>query len=52
MDIKQQVAEQRTELEQAVARALKLDDRTLDMHISNLRKKLGNDDPPRIETAA
>jgi DNA-binding response OmpR family regulator len=34
----------------ALGRRLEAHDRTLDMHISNLRKKLGNDDPPRIET--
>lgn len=34
----------------ALGRRLEAFDRTLDMHISNLRKKLGNDDPPRIET--
>ncbi|MEP1217316.1 MAG: response regulator transcription factor [Marinobacter sp.] len=34
----------------ALGRRLEAYDRTLDMHISNLRKKLGNDDPPRIET--
>ena len=34
----------------ALGRRLEPFDRTLDMHISNLRKKLGNDDPPRIET--
>jgi len=34
----------------ALGRRLAAYDRTLDMHISNLRKKLGNDDPPRIET--
>ncbi|MGB1950129.1 MAG: response regulator transcription factor [Marinobacter sp.] len=34
----------------ALGRRLEANDRTLDMHISNLRKKLGNDDPPRIET--
>ena len=34
----------------ALGRRLEAFDRTLDMHISNLRRKLGNDDPPRIET--
>jgi two-component system, OmpR family, response regulator CpxR len=34
----------------ALGRRLEAYDRTLDMHISNLRKKLGGDDPPRIET--
>ncbi|MBU2874970.1 response regulator transcription factor [Marinobacter salexigens] len=34
----------------ALGRRLEAFDRTLDMHISNLRKKLGTDDPPRIET--
>lgn len=34
----------------ALGRRLEAYDRTLDMHISNLRKKLGSDDPPRIET--
>ena len=34
----------------ALGRRLEAFDRTLDMHISNLRKKLGNEDPPRIET--
>ncbi|KMQ75800.1 response regulator transcription factor [Marinobacter subterrani] len=34
----------------ALGRRLEAYDRTLDMHISNLRKKLGNDNPPRIET--
>ncbi|WP_100638529.1 response regulator transcription factor [Marinobacter salexigens] len=34
----------------ALGRRLEAFDRTLDMHISNLRKKLGSDDPPRIET--
>ncbi len=34
----------------ALGRRLASHDRTLDMHISNLRRKLGGDDPPRIET--
>ncbi|WP_309045114.1 response regulator transcription factor [Marinobacter sediminicola] len=34
----------------ALGRRLEAFDRTLDMHISNLRKKLGSDDSPRIET--
>ncbi len=34
----------------ALGRRLEAHDRTLDMHISNLRRKLGNDQPPRIET--
>lgn len=34
----------------ALGRRLEAYDRTLDMHISNLRKKFGNEDPPRIET--
>ncbi|MFT5987376.1 MAG: two-component system OmpR family response regulator [Marinobacter psychrophilus] len=34
----------------ALGRRLETYDRTLDMHISNLRKKLGNEEPPRIET--
>jgi two-component system response regulator CpxR len=34
----------------ALGRRLEAYDRTLDMHVSNLRKKLGSDDPPRIET--
>lgn len=34
----------------ALGRRLEAFDRTLDMHISNLRKKLGSDEPPRIET--
>lgn len=34
----------------ALGRPLEPYDRTLDMHISNLRRKLGNDQPPRIET--
>lgn len=34
----------------ALGRRLEAYDRTLDMHISNLRKKLGNEDPARIET--
>jgi len=34
----------------ALGRRLEAYDRTLDMHISNLRRKLGNDDLPRIET--
>lgn len=34
----------------ALGRRLEAYDRTLDMHISNLRKKLGNEDLPRIET--
>ncbi|WP_417543863.1 response regulator transcription factor [Marinobacter sp.] len=34
----------------ALGRRLEAFDRTLDMHISNLRKKLGNEDTPRIET--
>ncbi|PSF06094.1 DNA-binding response regulator [Marinobacter fuscus] len=34
----------------ALGRRLEAHDRTLDMHISNLRKKLGNEPSPRIET--
>lgn len=34
----------------ALGRRLATHDRTLDMHISNLRRKLGGDEPPRIET--
>lgn len=34
----------------ALGRRLAAHDRTLDMHISNLRRKLGGDDPARIET--
>lgn len=34
----------------ALGRRLASHDRTLDMHISNLRRKLGGDDSPRIET--
>jgi len=34
----------------ALGRRLEAFDRTLDMHVSNLRRKLGNDDPPRVET--
>lgn len=34
----------------ALGRRLEAYDRTLDMHISNLRRKLGNEEPPRIET--
>ncbi len=34
----------------ALGRRLEAYDRTLDMHISNLRRKLGSDEPPRIET--
>ncbi|WP_166268021.1 response regulator transcription factor [Marinobacter caseinilyticus] len=34
----------------ALGRRLASHDRTLDMHISNLRRKLGGDQPPRIET--
>ncbi len=34
----------------ALGRRLAAHDRTLDMHISNLRRKLGGENPPRIET--
>lgn len=34
----------------ALGRPLEAFDRTLDMHVSNLRKKLGSDGPSRIET--
>ncbi len=37
-------------MQRARGRRLASHDRTLDMHISNLRRKLGDDDLPRIET--
>lgn len=44
-------AVRKTDLMQwALGRRLEAYDRTLDMHVSNLRRKLGNEDPPRIET--
>ncbi|SFR55277.1 DNA-binding response regulator, OmpR family, contains REC and winged-helix (wHTH) domain [Marinobacter daqiaonensis] len=44
-------AVRKTDLMQwALGRRLAAHDRTLDMHISNLRRKLGPEDPSRIET--